>query len=152
MVENVKYRNEIDQKPKCSNAMFITVCACLVASKFPPAFIKCTALFCFKFFGRVLILKLLIMSEKKKFIDNQIKKKSTVEKLNDLNSLFRSLSIVVSRLSEFGIELNIEIVTKELFSVGKCEVKKCLNEAINLADAEMLKSKSLWKSERGRKK
>lgn len=45
-----------------------------------------------------------------------------------------------------------ELKTNELFSVGKCEIKECLNEAINLADAEMLKSKSLWKSERGRKK
>lgn len=44
-----------------------------------------------------------------------------------------------------------EIETNELFSVGKCEVNNCLDSAINLADAEMLKSKSLWKSERGRK-
>lgn len=47
---------------------------------------------------------------------------------------------------------NTELKTNELFSVGKCEIKECLNEAINLADAEMLKSKSLWKSEREREK
>lgn len=47
---------------------------------------------------------------------------------------------------------NTELKTNELFSVGKSEIRECLNEAINLADAEMLKSKSLWKSERGEKK
>lgn len=44
-----------------------------------------------------------------------------------------------------------DLKTNELFSVGKCKIKECVNESINLADAEMLKSKSLWKSERGRR-
>jgi len=45
-----------------------------------------------------------------------------------------------------------EIFTNELFSVGKCEVKERLNEAINIADGIMLKSKSVWKTERGKEK
>ena len=45
-----------------------------------------------------------------------------------------------------------EVNTNKYFSVGISKVNKCLLEAINLADTEMLKSKSLWKSERGEKK
>jgi len=45
-----------------------------------------------------------------------------------------------------------KIETNNLFSVGKCKVDECLNKAINIADSRMLKSKSLWKRERGKEK